>query len=69
MTEDDLNLYVIAEHTYEKKHENEDNLFPVDFYSSKNYKLKIEIITEAIKKGIRIEDTDLYQNKFIEGTK
>lgn len=67
MTEEDLNLYIMAELTYKKKHGNKDNLFPVDWYSSKNYKLKIEIIAEAIKNNIEIENTNLYQTQFIEG--
>lgn len=69
MTQDDFNLYLIAELTYTKKYENRNNLFPTDWYSSKNYKLKAEIIAEAIKKNIKIEDTNLYQTKFIEGIK
>ena len=69
MTQDDFNLYLIAELTYTKKYENRNNLFPTDWYSRKNYKLKAEIIAEAIKKNIKIEDTNLYQTKFIEGIK
>ncbi len=69
MNEQDLNLYVIAELRYKKEHlnENDESIFPVDWYSSKNYKLKTEIIAEAIKNKTTIENTNLYQNKFIEG--
>ena len=67
MTEKDL--YEMAELTYKKKYGNKDDLFPIDWYSSKNYKLKTEIIAEAIKNNIKIEDTDLYQTQFIEGIK
>ncbi len=71
MDELDLNLYILAEIKYKKEHKKEetDKLFPLDWYSNKNYKLKIEIITEALKKNIRIEDTTLYQESFIEGHK
>lgn len=62
----DFDLYVLAELNYKKKYLNEENIFPVDWYSSKNYKLKTEIIAEAIKKNIKIEETELYQNKMIE---
>ncbi len=69
MDELDLNLYVMAELRYKHEHPdvNEDNLFPIDWYSNKNYKLKTEIIAEAIKNKITIEETNLYQTKFIEG--
>ena len=69
MSEQDLNLDVIAELRYKKEHlsENDESIFPVDWYSSKNYKLKTEIIAEAIKNKTTIENTNLYQNKFIEG--
>ena len=71
MDELDLNLYVIAEIRYKKEHlgEDEKNIFPADWYSSKNYKLKTEIIAEAIKNKVMIEETNLYQNKFVEGVK
>ena len=66
MEKEDYNLYIIAELTYKKRHPNEEKLFPTDWYSSTNYKLKTEIIAEAIKNNIPIEETSLYQNKFIE---
>lgn len=64
----DLNLYAIAELRYKEEHNNDENIFPIGWYSSKNYKLKTEIIAEAIKKNITIENTELYQTKFIERT-
>lgn len=67
MNKEDFDLYVIAELAYKKKYNGEENIFPADWYSSQNYKLKIEIIAEALKNNIKIEDTDLYQNKFLEG--
>ena len=39
-------------------------LFPSDFYLSKDYHLKVEIIAEAIQKNILVEDTNGYKNNF-----
>lgn len=69
MTNEDLNLYVIAELKYQKMHNNEKDIFPIDWYSSNNYKLKTEIIAEAIKNNLKIEETKLYQDSFLEGVK
>ena len=69
MREEDFNLYVIAELGYKKKHLNENNIFPFRWYSTKNYKLKVEIIAEALKKNILIKDTEIYQKYMIEGIK
>ena len=66
MDELDFNLYVIAELRYKELHQGEDNIFPIDWYSSKNYKLKNKIIAEAIEKNIEIKKTELYQTKFME---
>ena len=60
----DYNLYVIAELNYSKHHDGEQNIFPIDWYSTKDYKYKTEIIAEALKKNILIEDTELFQNRF-----
>ena len=67
MNEDEFNLYVLAEGTYKKKFLNQDDIFPEDWYSNKNYHLKTEIIMEAVKNNIKIKDTKLYQEDFIEG--
>ena len=71
MDEQDLNLYIIAELRYKKEHlnENDESIFPVDWYSNRNYKLKTEIIAEAIKNKTIIENTNLYHDKFIEGVR
>ncbi len=69
MEKEDYNLYVIAELAYQKKHINESDSFPVDWYSSANYRLKTEIIAEALKNNIKIEETDLYKNSFIKKIK
>ena len=58
-------LYTLAELAYnkhfEKIVEDKENLYPLGWYERNNYKLKIEIITEAIKNNILIEDTQKYQ--------
>lgn len=69
MKNDDLNLYIMAELTYKNKNGNKDNLFPIDWYSSKNYRLKTEIIAEALKNNKEIENTTLYQTQFLEEIK
>jgi len=71
MDEDlDYKLYVIAELRYKEVHENDlnkaDGLFPEGWYLSKNYKLKTEIIAEAIRNNTTITKTPKYQ-EFIEG--
>lgn len=66
MKEDlEYSLYVISEVTYQKEHKelSEKALFPYDWYSITDYRLKLEIITEALNKNILIEDTILYKRK------
>lgn len=64
----DYKLYVLAEITYKKENEDksEEELFPFDWYSIKNYKYKVEIIGEALKKNILIKETELYKER-VEG--
>ena len=69
MIEKDYALYLRVEDAYKKKCGNKENLFPADWYSSKNYILKADIIMEAIQKKVSIEDTELDQTRFIEGVK
>ena len=63
-------LYTLAEIAYQKKFKNtiddESYLYPEGWYENKNYKLKIEIITEAIKNNTLIEKTPKYL-KIVEG--
>lgn len=65
-------LYNLAEMAYEKHFENnfanKEYLYPEGWYSKQNYKLKIEIIAEAIKNNVIIENTSKYQET-IEGVK
>ena len=60
----DYELYVLAEANYVKKHYNDKNIFPTDWYSTKDYKYKTEVIAEALRKNILIEEKELYQNRF-----
>ena len=45
-----------------------DDLYPLDWFSNQNYRKKIDILTEAIDKKILIIDTEGY-NEIIEGVK
>jgi len=67
-----LELYTLAELAYNKHFENmvedKEYLYPEGWYERKNYILKIEIITEAIKNNVLIENTTKYQET-IEGVK
>ena len=65
-----FNLYTLAELSYQRHFKevtnNVDELYPVDWYNHKNYKLKIEILAEAIKTNRLVVNTRSYQ-KLIEG--
>ncbi len=63
------NYYILAEHSYVKKMKEKDKLnfdekqlFPYNWYKIEDYKLKLEILAEALKKGILIEETDKFNN-------
>ena len=63
----DKEIYVMMEINYLKENgrsidDSNDDLFPFDWYKIENYKLKTEILYEAIKKKIKIIDTDGYCN-------
>ncbi len=62
-------LYTLAELSYKKHFNNlnDDELFPSGWYGNKDYRTKIEIITEAIKLNTLIINTPSYL-KIIEGT-
>ena len=64
---DDKDLYTIAVSRYKEETPNLDldNLFSSDWNLNKNYKLKIEIIAEAIQNGITVEETDTYKQVFV----
>lgn len=67
-----MNLYTLAELAYKKHFEknvdDKEYIFPENWYENKNYKLKIELISEAIKNNILIEDLPKYQD-MVEGVK
>lgn len=58
----DYKLYVLAELNYKKNNPgmNEEELYPEDWFLINNYKLKNEIIAEALEKNILIKDTSKY---------
>ena len=63
----DNEIYVMMEINYLKENnrsidDNNDDLFPFDWYRINNYKLKTDILYQAIKKKIKIIDTDGYCN-------
>ena len=64
----DYFLYLQAELTYQHKHEDmdPDDLYPFGWYSTNNYRMKIEIIAEALKKEVFVWDTDLYHKAQME---
>ena len=61
--DDEYKLYVLAEINYKNKFKDleEDELFPSDWYSSNNYKLKIDIILESLKTNKLIRETEKYK--------
>ena len=62
----DKELYTLASLTYMEKFPGIplENLFTNEWNISTNYKLKVLIIGEAIKKRIRVEETELYLKSF-----
>ncbi len=58
--EDDFKIYVLAEMSYRNEFPNEtdDDLFPIAWYDSKNYKLKTEIISKAIREHKTVWDLE-----------
>ena len=68
----EYHLYILAELTYKKEHEKENldeyELFPLDWYSSDDYKLKNKILEEAIMNNKLISQTEQFQY-LIEGVR
>ncbi len=56
----DYRLYVLAELSYAKAHPgiDHDDLFPDWWYGIRSYHRRIEIIAEALRKGIAVEETE-----------
>lgn len=65
----DYDLYVFAEISYTEAHKDiyEEELFPINWYASKNYMLKNKIIAEALEKNIAIEETELFKKAQMKG--
>ena len=65
----DYDLYVLSEIAYKDKHklENEEDIFPDGWYSSTDYKLKVEIIAQAIENDLLIKETALYKESILKG--
>ncbi len=63
-------LYTIAEIAYQKRFSNisDINLFPEGWYTTENYKMKIDILSEALKNNVLIINTQKYQ-EIIEGVR
>lgn len=63
-------LYTLAELAYQNHFkssvDNIEDLYPIGWYENNNYMKKIEIITEAIKSNLLIENTLGYKS-LIEG--
>ena len=55
------NSYILLEMTYIDIFKS-NNIFPINWYYITNYKIKIEILNEAIKKNILITDTEKYKD-------
>ena len=61
MNKEHFKLYVIAEMNYINKFTNYyEELFPDDWFTIKDYKLKIKILLNCIKNNILIKDSELY---------
>lgn len=56
----DYNLYIILEKQYINQHNNQNNIFPPNWYQIKDYKLKNNILIESIKNNTLIINSKLY---------
>lgn len=64
---EDKEIYIMMEINYLKENnrkieDNNEDLFPLNWYKITNYKLKTEILFEAIKNKTKIEETKKYIN-------
>ena len=66
----EYDLYILAELSYKKEHSDlsDEELFPNNWYSIKDYRAKTLIIDEALEKNILIKETEKYKD-ILEGTK
>ena len=57
------NLYILSDLVYRKEFKNiKEELYPYEWYGINNYKLKIEMINDAIKNNILISYTKKYKD-------
>ena len=57
------NLYILSDLVYRKEFkDSKEELYPYDWDSINNYKLKIEIINESIKNNLLISYTKRYKD-------
>ena len=66
MNNDDFKLYVLAQMEYESIHSDieEEELFPLIWYDSNNYRLKTQIIAKAIKENKLVTDLEDFDRLF-----
>ena len=64
MQDNNYNLYLLAQITYKEAHPEirEEDLFPMEWNSCTDYKLKSEIIAKAVKNNVLIEEIPEYLN-------
>ena len=62
-------IYTIATMRYQEENPgvSMEELYPVGWHTNDNYKLKVNIIAEALKKHVLVIDTELYNQSFVEG--
>ena len=65
----DYDLYVLAEINYQdnNKLQTDKILFPEGWYSMNNYKLKTEILAQALENNLLIKDTPIYKEALLNG--
>lgn len=53
----DMNIYIILETEYKRKHE-----IPLEWYSVNCIKLKCEILAKALNNNLKVEETEEYKH-------
>jgi hypothetical protein len=64
---EDKEIYIMMEINYLKENkrkleDNNEDLFPLNWYKITDYKLKTEILHDAIKNKVKIKETKKYNN-------
>ncbi len=59
----DYKLYLLADFKYKKEHNGleDTELYPDDWFSNSNYRMKNEMISEALKRKVLVKDTSMYK--------